>query len=162
MIRALPKILIIAGFIFTLNSINSIYSTTYAQANSEADNKQATQSEVNEGITNANKVISELTKKIYAKSLFSPDDNNNLIELKLTLYDLWTKNPTNRELAKPMYETAILLRKRELIEEAKDFLVIVIENFPPDEEEEEETISIDYSSKAQSLLDQINKNSQSN
>lgn len=128
-----------------------------AQKQAKGDAKQATQSAVNEGLMEASKTIVELTKKIYSASLFSPKDNDKLINLKLQLYDLWSKNPTNRELAKPMYDTAVILKQREMYDEATELLNIVIENFPPDEEAEEGTVSIDYSSKAQSLLDKINR-----
>lgn len=127
-----------------------------AQKN-ESGEKQATQTAINEGIEEANKSISNLTKKIYAISLFSPEDNDELIGLKLNLYNLWTKNPTNRELAKPMLETALILKSREMYDEAIEFLNIIIENFPPDEELEEENASIDYSAKAQSALNKLRK-----
>lgn len=130
----------------------------------QAEGKQATQTEVNEGIEKAGIVIDELTKKIYAAHLFSPQDTDKLIQLKIDLLKIWEKNPTNKSLAKPLYETAVLLMQRELFDDSKEIINIVIENFPKysaDEEEEEEegegsTVSaVDYSAKAQKLLKKV-------
>lgn len=139
----------------------------FAQKSTNAEGKQATQTEVNEGIEEAQKTISMLTKKIYAKSLFSPTDNDKLIELKMNLYNLWSKNPTNKTLAEPLYTTGQLLIQREMYEEATEILNIVIESFPPfsassedDEEESEEGdggggFTVDYSAKAKKLLEKM-------
>lgn len=137
----------------------SIITEVWAQKSEGSSDKQATQTKINEGIEDANKMIVGLTKKIYSESLFSPEDNDTLVELKLSLYDLWTKNQTNRALAKPLYETAIILDRRELTDDAIEFLKIVIDNFPPanEEEEEEGATVVDYSSKAQALLNKITK-----
>lgn len=137
-----------------------VFSSSMKEAKAQkagGDGKQATQSAVNDGLVQANKTISYLNRKIYAISLFSPKDNNMLIDLKQTLYDLWTKNPTNRELAKPIFDTAIILKKREMFDDSIEFLNLVIENFPPDEEAEEGTVSVDYSAKAQSELTKLKK-----
>lgn len=133
-----------------------------AQKESDSAGKQASETEINEGIANAKKSIDELTKKIYAKSLFSPQDNDKLIGLKILLYQLWEKNPTNRALAEPLYNTAIILAKRELYEDSIDVLNIVIESFPPLEEAEEEGVTIDYSSKAQKILTKIQEEQNKN
>jgi hypothetical protein len=153
----LAKTLIISTLLTGIFCFQSGLSIVTAQRSSNIEQKQATESELNEGIEDTQKIIKELTLKIYSASLFSPEDNDKLIGLKLKLYDLWSKNPTNRELAKPMYETAGILNKREMKEEAIELLNIVIENFPADEEMDEETISIDYSAKAQAMLDKINQ-----
>ena len=149
-------------FIISILSLSCIVSgsmnnnAVFAQSN-DSGGKQATETELNEGIEEAATTISELTKKIYAKSLFSPKDNDKLIGLKIKLYQLWEKNPSNRQLAEPLYNTAILLYKREMYDEATEILNIVVESYPPFEEEEEETVSVDYSSKAQELIKKIKK-----
>lgn len=154
------KTILLSSLIIGSVIIPTGFSEVMAQKkDAKATEKQASQTEVNEGLDEVNKTIVALTQKIYAASLFSPKDNDKLIGLKLKLNELWIKNPTNRELAKPMYDTAIILKNRELYDEAIDLLTIVIENFPPDEEAPEGTVSIDYSSKAQSLLDKIKKES---
>lgn len=136
----------------------------------QADGKQATQTEVNEGIEKARKTIDDLTKKVYAAYLFSPRDTDRLVQLKIDLLDIWEKNPTNKSLAKPLYETAVLLMQREMFDDSKEIIEIIIENFPKysanaDEEEEEEetdseegattTSTVDYSAKAQKLLKKV-------
>lgn len=152
------KILVISTFT-TLSFMLSFNSKIImAQKSGDSSGKQATQSEVNEGLDEAKNTISMLTRKVYSQSLFSPQDNEKLVDLKIKLYQIWEKNPTNRELAEPMYNTAVLLQKRELFEEALEILNIVSESFPPSEEMDEESgMVIDYSSKAQSLIKKIQK-----
>ena len=155
MYNQIAKLVIMSCIVVSCITLDCVYNEALAQKN-DSGGKQATETELNEGIEEATKTISELTKKVYAKSLFSPKDNDKLIGLKITLYKLWEKNPSNRQLAEPLYNTAILLQKRELYEEAIDILNIVVESYPPfEEEEEEETISVDYSSKAQEVLKKI-------
>jgi len=161
----IPIISIISALTFLIQS-NTM--TFQAEKAAEADGKQATQTEVTEGIEAAKKTISMLTKKIYARSLFSPGDNDKLIELKINLYNLWEKNPTNKILAEPLYSTGQILIQREMYEEATEILNIVIDSFPPfsqsDEEEADEEeegggggFTVDYSAKAKKLLDKMNK-----
>ena len=142
----------------TLILVMQLNLSPYAIAKDEKDSKQATQSEVNDGLSKINQIISYLTKKIYSASLFSPEDHSMLIDLKDKLIDMWSKNPTNRELAKPMYDTAIILKNRELYDESVDLLNVVVQNFPPGEEEGEEGVAnINYSAKAQDMINKINK-----
>jgi len=165
MINNTFKILIISLICTFWFSIQSNTTTFLAAKEDDTEGKQATQTEVNEGVEEAKKTISLLTKKIYAKSLFSPTDNDKLIELKISLYNLWTKNPTNKTLAEPLYTTGHLLIQRELYDEATEILNIVIESFPPfsedseDEDEDEDGggITVDYSDKAKKLLAKMKK-----
>ncbi|MGD9579991.1 MAG: hypothetical protein AB7V50_01340 [Vampirovibrionia bacterium] len=163
-LHKLTIISLICGISFT---INSNISEIMAQKADSSEGKQATQTEVNEGIEQAKKTISALTKKIYARMLFSPQDNDKLIELKINLYNLWTQNPTNKALAEPLYSTGQLLIQREMYDEATEILNIVIESFPPFSASDEEDsgdeegggggFSVDYSAKAKKLLEKMEK-----
>jgi len=146
------------------------FDEVQAQKAGKAAGKQSAQSAVNEGIASVNQMIAYLTKKIYSAGLFSPKDTNRLFELKDKLYNLISKNPTNRELAKPFFDTALIFKEREMYEESAELLNIVIERFPPggggeDAEASGEgegdgstpSFSIDYSSKAQKVLEKIKK-----
>lgn len=147
----------IAGMFF-LSSL----STSMAQSSKKGNDKQTSEAALNEGLDEIKKSISELAKKVYSGGLFSPKDNNKLIDVKVKLNDLWSKNPTNKELAKPFYDTALIFKEREMFDDAKEFLKIVIESFPPGEETEEGTPGIDYSAKAQIMLKKIEKDHPSN
>ena len=154
----LSQISIISSLLAICILISSVFSGALAEGKGGSESKQATQTEVNEGIKEAKKIISDLTKKVYSKSLFSPKDNSKLIELKLKLYNLWEKNPTNRDLAEPLYNTAILLKDRELYDDAIEILNVVVESFPPPEDiDEESEPTVDYSSKAEKLITKIKK-----
>lgn len=107
------------------------------------------------------KITSKLTKKIYCASLFSPEDNQKLIELKGLLYDLLSENSSEPKLAKSFYDAASIFYAREMPHESLELLSVVIENFPLNLEEEEESeeekpvYRVDYSKKAQQFSAKI-------
>lgn len=133
-----------------------------AEKTGKTADPKAADAAANGELDDIKKTIMELTRKVYMGSLFSPKDNNKLIDLKGKLYDMWLKNPTNRDLAKPFYDTALLYNKREFFDDSKELLKLVIENFPPAEDAPEGTVNIDYSSKAQEMLKKIEKAHPSN
>lgn len=159
--------------IFTLITLSLYipykFDEVQAQKDAKAPGKQSAQSAVNEGISAVNQNIAYLTKKIYSAGLFSPKDTSRLFELKNKLYELISKNPTNKELAKPFFDTALIFKQREMYEEAVELLNLVIERFPAggggeDAESSEDggdgstpAFNIDYSLKAQKVLEKIKK-----
>lgn len=72
--------------------------------------------------------INNLTKKMYANGLFSPQDNENLIDIKMKLDDqmLVASDPS---LAPLYYKLAVLYKSREMKDEAVDCFQTVLENF---------------------------------
>ena len=72
--------------------------------------------------------VDTLTKKMYAKGLFSPDDNASLIDIKLKLDNqmLIASDPT---LAPLYYKIAILLKSRDMKDEAVESFQTILENF---------------------------------
>ena len=72
--------------------------------------------------------VENLTKKMYAKGLFSPQDNANLIDIKIKLDNQMLVSP-DVTLAPLYYKTGILYKSREMKDEAVDCFQTILENF---------------------------------
>lgn len=81
-----------------------------------------------EDMTTMSTTVDNLTKKMYGKGLFSPEDNENLIDIKLKLDNqmLIASDPT---LAPLYYKIAILLKSRDMKDESIECFQTVLENF---------------------------------
>lgn len=81
-----------------------------------------------EEMTAMSTTVDNLTKKMYAKCLFSPEDNENLIDIKIKLDNqmLITPDPS---LAPLYYRIAILYKSREMKDESIECFQTVLENF---------------------------------
>lgn len=73
-------------------------------------------------------VVDRLTKKMYAKALFSPQDNESLIDIKIKL-DNQMLIASDPSLAPLYYKAAVLYKSREMKDEAVDCFQTVLENF---------------------------------
>ena len=73
--------------------------------------------------------IDNITKKIYARALLSPQDNETLIGIKIKL-DNQMLVATATELAPLYYKAANLYKAREYKQEAIDCYQTILENFP--------------------------------
>lgn len=72
--------------------------------------------------------VENLTKKMYAKGLFSPEDNEKLIDIKLKLDDQMLAAP-DPSLAPLYYKIAVLYKSRDMKDEAVDCFQTILENF---------------------------------
>lgn len=79
-------------------------------------------------MTKMSAVVDNLTKKMYANGLFSPTDNENLIDVKIKLDNqmLIASDPT---LAPLYYRVALLYKSRDMKDEAIDCFQTILENF---------------------------------
>ncbi|OGI17987.1 MAG: hypothetical protein A2287_06680 [Candidatus Melainabacteria bacterium RIFOXYA12_FULL_32_12] len=83
-----------------------------------------------EEITQITTTINTLVKKVYASGLFSPKDNEDLIDIKLQLDDALLGNPNNNDFPQLYYKTGFIYREREYREEAIECFQTVLDNFP--------------------------------
>ena len=72
--------------------------------------------------------VDSLTKKMYANGLFSPTDNENLIDIKIKLDNQMLIAP-DATLAPLYYKVAMLYKSREMKNEAIDCFQTILENF---------------------------------
>lgn len=81
-----------------------------------------------EEMTKMSTTVDNLTKKMYGHGLFSPMDNENLIDIKIKLDNqmLVAPDPT---LAPLYYKTALLFKSREMKDESIECFQTVLENF---------------------------------
>lgn len=72
--------------------------------------------------------IDNLTKKVYGRALLSPEDNQNLIEVKIKLDNqmLLLSDPS---LAPLYYKAGYLYKQREMKQEAVECFQTILENF---------------------------------
>lgn len=81
-----------------------------------------------EEMTTMSTTVESLTKKMYGHGLFSPDDNANLIDIKLKLDDQMLASP-DPSLAPLYYKIGILYKSRDMKDEAIDCFQTILENF---------------------------------
>ena len=72
--------------------------------------------------------VDKLTEKMYARGLFSPEDNENLISIKIKL-DNQMLIASDATLAPLYYKAAVLFKSREMKPEAVDCFQTILENF---------------------------------
>lgn len=113
---------------FTLIILIAIFvccGTTDALAKKKGKSKSGIPSEK---IEELHENVHYLTKKIYANSLFSPQDNEKLIDVKITLDTamLSTPDPT---YAPMYYNVGLVYVYRELKDEAIECFQTILENF---------------------------------
>jgi len=72
--------------------------------------------------------VDSLTKKMYGNCLFSPDDNENLIDIKIKLDNQMLIAP-DATLAPLYYRIAVLYKSRDMKDEAIDCFQTILENF---------------------------------
>lgn len=81
-----------------------------------------------EDMTAMSTTVDNLTKKMYAKCLFSPEDNENLIDIKIKLDNQMLVSP-DPSLAPLYYRIAILYKSREMKDESIECFQTILENF---------------------------------
>lgn len=80
-------------------------------------------------MTEMSDTIDNLTKKVYANSLFSPEDNSNMIQIKIKLDNQMLIAP-DIGLAPLYYKAANLYKAREYKNESIECYQTILENFP--------------------------------
>lgn len=103
----------LVGFIFVFES---------------ADAKKAKGGISEEDMTTMSTTVDKLTKKMYANGLFSPEDNENLIDIKIKLDNQMLIAP-DPSLAPLYYRIGILYKSREMKDESIECFQTILENF---------------------------------
>ena len=81
-----------------------------------------------EAITEMSDTIDKLTQKIYGKALLSPQDNEELIGIKIKLDNQMLMSPST-ELAPLYYKAGNVYRLRDMKPEAIECYQTILENF---------------------------------
>ena len=81
-----------------------------------------------EAIENMTATIDNLTKKVYGHALLSPEDNQNLIEIKIKL-DNQMLVATDTSLTPLYYKAGYLYKMRDMNQEAVECFQTILENF---------------------------------
>ena len=82
----------------------------------------------NEEIQKMSDTVDNLTKKVYGRALLSPQDNENLIEIKINLDNQMLASP-DATMAPLYYKAGMLYKLRDMNPEAIDCFQTVLENF---------------------------------
>ncbi|MDD3436507.1 MAG: hypothetical protein PHC64_05065 [Candidatus Gastranaerophilales bacterium] len=81
-----------------------------------------------EEMTTMSTNVDNLTKKMYANGLFSPQDNENLIDIKIKLDNQMLIAP-DLSLAPLYFKVGVLYKSRDMKNEAIDCFQTILENF---------------------------------
>lgn len=81
-----------------------------------------------EAVEEMSATIDNLTKKVYGHALLSPEDNQNLIEIKIKL-DNQMLVATDTTLAPLYYKAGYLYKMRDMNQEAIECFQTILENF---------------------------------
>lgn len=114
--------------LFVLFLIGAIVFSVLGMGSVEAKKSSKKGAISEEDMTAMSTTVDSLTKKMYAKGLFSPMDSENLIDIKIKLDNqmLIASDPT---LAPLYYKIAILLKSRDMKDEAIESFQTILENF---------------------------------
>ena len=113
---------------FVIVSVICFTSSLFAN-NAEAASKKKGKGGLNqEQLETMNKDLNMLTRKIYSNSLFSPKDNETMINIKLDLDSAMLKG-VNPEYAPLYYLEANLLKRRKYKNESIECYQTIMENF---------------------------------
>ncbi len=110
-------------FILTLSAIFVIAAFTMDASAAKKAKKMST-----EDMDAMTTTIDTLTKKVYGHALLSPEDNQNLIEVKIKLDNQMLMAP-DPSLAPLYYKAGDLYKKREMKQEAVEGYQTILENF---------------------------------
>lgn len=90
--------------------------------------KKSTKKLAPEAVEEMTATIDNLTKKVYGHALLSPEDNQNLIEIKIKL-DNQMLVATDTSLAPLYYKAGYLYKMRDMNQEAVECFQTILENF---------------------------------
>ncbi len=91
--------------------------------------------------------LGKLMVKIQSRSLLSPNEAGQLVDIKYKLMDMMDQHPQNALLAKPIYQAGILFSERESFNDAYELFNYVAQGFP----------ATQYGAKAKSQIQQLEK-----
>ena len=83
-----------------------------------------------EEVTQITNTINVLTKKVYAAGLFSPEDNEKLIDIKLKLDTALESSASNKDFPGLYFRTGFVYKAREYKDEAIECFQTVLDVFP--------------------------------
>ena len=93
------------------------------------DAKKSDKSAISEeDMTAMSTTVDTLTKKMYGNGLFSPEDNQNLIDIKIKL-DNQMLIASDPSLAPLYYKIGVLLKSRDMKDDATECFQTILENF---------------------------------
>ena len=81
-----------------------------------------------EQLDSMSKTVDVLTKKMYSNALFSPEDNSNLIDIKIKLDNQMLVAP-DVTLAPLYYKVGLIYKAREMNQESIESFQTILENF---------------------------------
>lgn len=119
--KALLKLLCVSIVVF----ICSIFMVSPHSADAKKGKKKMTEEEIT-AITNT---VNTLTKKVYSGGLFSPQDNDSLIDVKIKVDDAFMVNPTSLDFAQLYYKLGRIELEREYRDDAIECFQSVLDNY---------------------------------
>lgn len=118
--KKILALLLLFSFIFCLANMDSV------QAAKKGKKTEAGISQ--EEVTTLSATLDTLTRKVYSASLFSPQENAQIVQIKMKLDDQMLLAP-DPSFAPMYYKLGNLLRAREYKNEAIECYQTVLENF---------------------------------
>ena len=110
--------------IFALSAIFVIAAFTMDASAAKKSSKKMSQETMDE----LSLTVDNLTKKVYGHALLSPEDNRNLIDVKIKLDNQMLVSP-DVSLAPLYYKAGCLYKMRDMKQEAIECFQIILENF---------------------------------
>lgn len=115
--------------LFTLFLLLTVVGIVFSSVQSVDAKKASKKGGISDDdMTAMSTTVDTLTKKMYGKGLFSPEDNESLIDIKLKL-DNQMLVASDPSLAPLYYKIAILLKSRDMKDDSIECFQTVLENF---------------------------------
>lgn len=120
---------------------------SHAKKKKDDGGNAASEAELQKGLEDINKQLNTLTVKVQTRTLLSPKEAGQLVELKYKLLDIMNQHPNNPLLARPAYQAGVLYNERESYNDAYELFHYVAQGFPGNP----------YGAKAKSQIQQLEK-----
>jgi hypothetical protein len=112
-----------------------------------ADPAVQAEADLKKNLDPINDRLTKLMVKIQSRSLLSPDEAGQLVDLKFKLMDIMNQYPQNVLIARPVYQAGVLFSEREEYNDAYELFNYLAQGFPTNP----------YGAKAKGQVQQLEK-----
>jgi len=121
--------LIVALLLMGFGMMPGMNLSAEAKKGAGANPAAKSDAEVKKVIDPINEQLGKLMFKVQSRALLSPEEAGQLADIKYKLMDTLTQYPTNAQLARPVYEAAVLFSQREAYNDAYELFSYLAQGF---------------------------------
>lgn len=124
------KNLIAIVVVLVILAVGPVQGAWAKKKDSAADAAAQAAAQLQKTLDPISKQLDDLMAKVQGRALFSPQDAGVLGNIKYQLMDLMNDHPRDIQMAKPVYEAAVIYSQREEYNDAYELFTYVSDHFP--------------------------------